>query len=86
MGVRMDELIQLAGKQCIERCGKFQFGYVSKILEHWHTDGLKTLDQVKQAGQAGAAKTSKPRKTTSFDLDAYDEMALRYTPVYKSKQ
>ena len=81
-----DELIQLAGKQCIERCGKFQFGYVSKILEHWHTDGLKTLDQVKQAGQAGAAKTSKPRKTTSFDLDAYDEMALRYTPVYKSKQ
>lgn len=78
------ELIRLAGEQCIERCGKFNYGYVGKVLEHWHADGLTTPEQVQQS--ASSKKAAKPRKATSFDLDAYDEMALRYTPVYKSEQ
>lgn len=78
------ELIRLAGEQGIEKCkGKFNFNYVDKILEHWHADGLTTTAQVNQA--AAPAKTSRSRKATSFDVDAYDEMALRYTPVYKSE-
>lgn len=76
------DLIQLAGEQCIQRCEKFNFGYVGKILEHWHADGLTTPEQVKQAS-AASKKGVKSRKKTSFDLDAYDEMALRYHPVYK---
>ncbi len=75
------ELIQLAGEQCIQKCKKFNYNYVGKVLEHWHADGVTSVEQARQASGAPRSKTRRP---TSFDVDAYDEMALRYTPVYKS--
>lgn len=78
------ELIELAGKQCVERCGKFQFGYVNKILEHWHADGITTVEQAEKP--ADKPKRSRRSRPTSFDVEAYDEMALKFTPVYTAKQ
>lgn len=78
------DLIRLAGEQGMEKCkGKFNFNYVDKILEHWYADGLTTVELVNQ--ETAPVKSRRPRKTTSFDVDAYDEMALRYTPVYKAE-
>ena len=76
------ELIELAAKQCLEKCEKFQYNYVNKILEHWHADGVTTAEQATDTPK----KAGKTRRATSFDLDAYDEMALKCTPVYSSKK
>ncbi len=80
------ELIALAGKQCIERTGKFQYSYVNKVLESWRAKGLTTPELVEHPPEPPkkAKKQHQPDRPTSFDVAAYDEMALRYIPVYSS--
>ncbi|MGI6264108.1 MAG: DnaD domain protein [Acutalibacteraceae bacterium] len=71
-----DEMIRAAGDQCLKRCEKFSYAYVNKIVERWHAEGITTPQALEKTPAKGK------KRPTSFDLDAYDEIALRYTPVY----
>lgn len=78
-----DGLIRLAYDQCRERTGKFQCGYMHKILEHWHADGVDTVEKA-QAGRAKKrGKSGRTAQETSFDLQDYADMVRDYTPVYE---
>lgn len=79
-----DGLLRMAYDQCREKTGKFNSGYMGKILEHWHLDGVDTADKAREQATPGK-KSRKKDRPTSFDLDAYDEMELRYIPVYKKE-
>lgn len=78
-----EDLLRLAHSQCVEKIGKFNSSYVDKILEHWRLDGIDTAEKalvlLEKAAQKG---NNKPKRETSFDLDAYTEMEMNYTPVF----
>ncbi len=42
------ELVVEACEKCIMQNGKPNFQYIDKIIENWHKEGLKTLDDVKR--------------------------------------
>lgn len=75
-----EELIRHAYALCREKTGKFQSNYMTKILEHWHLDGLDTLEKVqaaqKPAKKAGAAESS-------LALEEYEQQVADYVPVFR---
>lgn len=78
-----EDLLRLAYTQCVEKIGKFNSSYVDKILEHWRLDGIDTAEKALVVLDKAAQKSKdKPRRETSFDLDAYTEMEMNYTPVF----
>ena len=76
-----DDLIRLARDMCVEKIGKVHCSYIDKILEHWHLDGIDTVEKAKADSQPAAKK--KPQKETSLDMDAYMEQVMSRAPVYK---
>ena len=76
-----DDLIRLARDMCVEKIGKVHCSYIDKILEHWHLDGIDTVEKAKADSQPAAKK--KPQKETSLDMDAYMEQGMSRAPVYK---
>lgn len=80
-----DELICLARDMCVEKIGKIHCTYIDRILEHWHADGIDTLDKAR-ADSGKSDKTggkARSRKDTSLDMDAYMEQVMSRAPVYK---
>lgn len=69
-----DDLIRLARDMCVEKIGKVHCSYIDKILEHWHLDGIDTVEKAKADSQPAAKK--KPQKETSLDMDAYMEQVM----------
>lgn len=84
------ELIFYAYETTVEAIDKVNFNYMDKILTRWNEDGLRTPQDVLQAGKesapagAGTAKRPAGRKnkklagdnhTASYDSDAYKEKA-----------
>jgi DnaD/phage-associated family protein len=72
-------MLKLAYDRCVDAIGAFRPGYVNKILERWHREGISTAEQA-------AAETSQHRQNRqdankpSFDLDAYEkESMLKFT-------
>lgn len=81
-----DELICLARDMCVEKIGKVHCTYIDRILEHWHAEGVDTLDKAKaDSGRSGktAGKAKSAGKDTSLDMDAYMEQVMSRAPVYK---
>ena len=61
-------------------------GNIDRILEHWHAEGVDTLDKAKaDSGRSGktAGKAKSAGKDTSLDMDAYMEQVMSRAPVYK---
>lgn len=78
-------LLRLAYDKCTAATGKFNSGYMMKIIESWRANGIDTLEKA-QAEQPGNKKgKSKSLKETSFDLDEYEEIVNNFRPVYKRK-
>ena len=80
------ELICLARDMCVEKIGKIHCTYIDRILEHWHAEGVDTLDKAKaDSGRSGktAGKAKSAGKDTSLDMDAYMEQVMSRAPVYK---
>ena len=83
------ELIYYAYETTVEAIDKVNFNYMDKILTRWNEDGLRTPQDVLQAGKEGAPQTAgknRPVKrankklagdnhTASYDSDAYREKA-----------
>lgn len=82
-----EELVKFAAALCQEKVGKFQSGYISRILDRWHSEGIDTVEKARaeQDGPRAKKRKSKETKEVSFDLDAYETMVNTYTPVYRKK-
>jgi DNA replication protein DnaD len=66
------DLIRLAYERTIHATSKPSVMYASKILERWHTEGLKTPEAV----EASEHKTDEPQ-SGNFDTEDFFEAALR---------
>lgn len=80
-----DGLLRLAYEKCARATGKFNSGYITKILEQWRMDGIDTVDKALAESEKakGKGKATKSAKPTSFDLDEYESMVSNFTPVYQ---
>ncbi|MCM1133487.1 MAG: DnaD domain protein [Ruminococcus flavefaciens] len=68
------DMIQYAYELTIEQIDKRSFPYINKILETWTENGVKTLDEAKNA-VSDHRKSYKPKNSDNsdgFDADKYD--------------
>lgn len=75
-----DEVLRMAFAVCRQKTGKFQTGYMNRVLENWHTHGADTPEKV--AALCGE-KPATPNKPTDSE---YETMVEQYIPVYKKKK
>ncbi|MBQ7046031.1 MAG: DnaD domain protein [Clostridia bacterium] len=52
------ELLREAYNMCVDSTGKFSMQYIKKIIENWHSKGVKTVDDI-------AKKAAKPKSPTT---------------------
>jgi DnaD/phage-associated family protein len=89
------EMIYAAYEEMANHTGKLSFSYMNKVLQGWHTAGIKTPEEAQAASAAflqknapkkakAAAKQRPPAAPTnpSYDLDAYERSTLQ-VPVFK---
>ena len=90
------EMICLAYEEMADHTGKLSFSYMDKVLEGWHSAGIKTPEQAAASKEAFAQKQQKPKLKTkqggvrgqavgyapSFDLEAFERSTLE-VPVFE---
>lgn len=84
-----EEMLQIAFERCRTATGKFQSGYMDRILESWYLDGIKTPEQARAAGEARPPRGARPLlsddSTPAEAPDDYERAAAAYRPVYHKK-
>lgn len=77
IGLKTDfALITKAYEITIEKCqGKLSYAYMAKILENWHTSGIKTLEDAEKSLEEYKGKQKMAMST--FDTDDFFEAALK---------
>ena len=81
-----DDLIRLAYEECMAKTGKFQCGYMGKILEHWRLDGIDTADKARAQLGGAQRRQTKARQAaggSSLQTDEYEKNVMGYIPVYR---
>ena len=66
------DLIKEAYNRCVDSTSKFSISYMGKILSRWHSEGIKSTEQLKsderpEPAAAGTARSS--AKNAAYDLD-----------------
>ena len=62
------EIIKLAYDKCVDANGKFSFPYIHKILESWHKENVKSVDDVRKLSENKNQGAKEVRKT-SYDIE-----------------
>ena len=62
------EIIKLAYDKCVDANGKFSFPYIHKILETWHKENVKSVDDVRKLSENKNQGAKEVRKT-SYDIE-----------------
>ncbi len=65
------DILREAYRICADSTGKLSFPYIAKILKAWHTDGIKTLDDLKKIEEH---KSNDTPLTDGYDLAAFEDM------------
>lgn len=83
-----DDLIRLAYEECMAKTGKFQCGYMGKILEHWHFDGIDTAEKARAQLGSPQRRQAQPKARqatgdSSLQTDEYEKNVMGYIPVYR---
>ena len=70
-------MIREAYERTVDRTGKFSTGYMNRILERWHKEGISTPEQAaaEQEKKAAAQKKTEERKIT-YDLEEYERTSF----------
>ena len=67
------EMLRAAYERCVDNTGKFNISYINKILEGWHKQGARNLQEV----EALEAKKKEEREQgTSYDIDQLEKMSV----------
>ncbi len=64
------EMLTEAYEQCINSTSKFSVPYISKILESWHKQGYKTVEDLEKEAENKSAEKQK----ASYDLELFKKM------------
>lgn len=67
------DMLKAAYDACIDANAKISMPYINKILEGWHTKGIKTPEDVK----APREKAATPQRKTSYDKELFKKMLDR---------
>ena len=62
------ELLKEAYNICIDNKAKLSMPYINKIIEAWHSQGVKTVAEVNALNSKKAEKGAKPSVTYNIDL------------------
>ena len=73
------EIIEYAYELTVNATNQASLPYAAKILENWHTKGVKTLEEAKnlEFDYKKAKQSENTNKETSFDSDEFFEAALK---------
>ncbi len=72
------ELVEYAYERTVSLISKPSLAYMAKIIESWHNDGIKTVEQAKKSAEGNTAKKSRKTelsekaKNAGFDIDLED--------------
>ena len=69
------DLIRRAYEITLEKTGKLSYAYMAKILENWHTSGIKTSEDVDKS--LASYQKKQEQSNSTFDTDDFFEAALR---------
>lgn len=72
-----DDVLKKAYEITVDSIGKASIPYANTILERWHAEGYRTLEDVERA--IAEYKRKKTANGSSFDVDDFFEAALKRT-------
>lgn len=64
------DMLAAAYDECVNSKSKFSFPYVAKIIENWHNNGYKTVDDIDKK----APSNKEGGDFVSYDIDLYEKM------------
>ena len=74
------DVVEYAYEKTVSSTGDASLAYANKILERWHDEGLKTLDDIRRSDEeykTKKAQDSKGQQSGSFDTDDFFEASLK---------
>ena len=84
-----EDVLQVAFERCRAATGKFQSGYMDRILEGWHLDGITTPDEARATSESHRSRRARPLLSDddapAETPDEYERAAAAYRPVYHKK-
>ncbi len=72
-----EELIRYAYEACVDSLGKYQPGYMKKIIENWHNKGIRTVEQARKETESKRKSYKKNDDRSNADW----EMLKRFSVV-----
>ena len=78
-----DDVLRQAYDICLEKTGKFQAAYITRVLENWREQGADTIEKVAALSAGGKKSRAKAPEDSNSD---YENMVEQYIPVYKKKK
>lgn len=67
------EMLSAAYERCVDNTGKFNVSYINKILEGWHKNGLRNLQELEQWE---SKKKDDREQTKSYDIDELEKISF----------
>ena len=85
------EMLSAAYERCVDNTGKFSAAYMDRVLESWHTAGVRNLEELsaheekKRAARQAEKAPSQPSKPgaegeKSYDIDELARMSFFHLP------
>ncbi len=84
-----DDMLLIALAKCREKTDGFNANYISRILEGWLADGVRTPTQAAEAAAPKRRQTAKPLLSDEAavpDATDYERAAADWRPVYQRKK
>ena len=79
-----DTMLQHAQTLMLEHCDKPNFGYMDKILERWHAEGIHSPDRIEPPKTKKKGPASTNPEQSSLDSD-FEQQLLKYRPKFNKK-
>lgn len=71
------EMLAAAYERCADNTGKFSAAYMNKVLESWHKQGIKNLQQLSDLeAQRGQQSNNSGERPASFDIDEVERLSF----------
>ena len=81
------EMLEIAYDKCMDAISEPNFKYISKIVDSWFNEGIKTAEAVKEyensKGNKAVGKSYNNKNgssRTSYDLDEWEKFAMSFDP------
>lgn len=72
------EMLSAAYDRCADNTGKFSAAYINKVLEGWHSAGIRTVEQLQEAERQKQEEQKKDQK--SYDIDELERLSFFNLP------